>query len=138
MELIRDTVVGHALRLVSGGKILPYAEDKDPNLWKRYVDREKTADMAHHGHTGPEEADGDDANSPRDSQTAIRRTPTTASSRDEDVPRNAVGDRIDQEKGRDINVVHWYGDNDPEVRFCPIIFGVGLTDAVESYELVAA
>ncbi|MCJ1243738.1 hypothetical protein MMC30_000935 [Trapelia coarctata] len=112
MELIRDTIVGHALRLASGGKILPYAEDRDPSLWKQYVHTEKTAHMAHHGSAGPEEGDGSgsDSNSPHDSQTAFR----TASSHRKDVPRNAIGHRIDQEKGKDTSVVHWYGDNDPE------------------------
>jgi len=113
MELIRDTVFGHALRLVSGDKILPYAENRDPSLWKRYVHTEKTAHMAHHGSPGPEEGRGDDSNSPHDSQTAVRTA--TGCSRNEDVPRNAFGHKVDQEKGKDTNVVHWYGEYDPEV-----------------------
>jgi len=140
MELIRDTVVGHALRLASGGKILPYAEDRDPSLWKEYVHTEKTAHMAHHGSASPEEGDGSgsDPNSPHDSQTAFRTAPT-ASSHDEGVPRNAIGQRIDQEKGKDTSVVHWYGDNDPEVRsFTSACINAELTYAVESYELVTA
>lgn len=41
-ELIRDTVLGHFLRLITKGKVLPYAEDRDPSLWERYIDKEKS------------------------------------------------------------------------------------------------
>jgi MFS transporter, DHA1 family, multidrug resistance protein len=54
IELIRDTVFGHLLRPTSKGKVLPYEEDRDPSLWKRYIDTEKSGRMAHHGHTGEE------------------------------------------------------------------------------------
>ena len=140
MELLRDTIFGHALRLVSGGKILPYAEDRDPSLWKRYVHKEKTAYMAHHGSAGPQEGDGsgDDSNSPHDSQTAFR-TVTGASSHSEDVPRNALGHRVDQEKGKDTSVVDWYGENDPEVQFTSSVrIEPGLIQAAASHELVTA
>ena len=60
-ELVRDTVFGHFLRLVTGGRVLPYEEDRDPSLWKRYIDVEKSGRMAHHGHTEDEEEDEEEA-----------------------------------------------------------------------------
>ncbi|MCJ1288347.1 hypothetical protein MMC26_007702, partial [Xylographa opegraphella] len=111
LELIRDTVFGHLLRYLSGGRLLSYAEDRDPSLWKRYVHDEKTMRMAHHGHTGDEQAvDQTDASQfpdgfPRDSSTTRRES---------NIQTNALGHLVDPENGSDTNVVHWYGDGDPE------------------------
>ena len=54
-ELIRDTVFGHFLRIVSGGKMFPFEEDRNPSIWKRYIDKEKSGRMAHHGTTEEEQ-----------------------------------------------------------------------------------
>lgn len=56
-ELFRDTVTGHFLRIISGGKILPFEEDRDPSIWKKYVHVEKSGHMAHHGTLEPEAED---------------------------------------------------------------------------------
>ena len=53
-ELIRDTVVGHILRFLTKGRVLQYAEEKDPSLWKQYLDRDQSKNMALYGHTGDE------------------------------------------------------------------------------------
>lgn len=58
-ELIRDTVFGKCLRLVSRGKILPFEEERDPGLVERYIDKEKSRRMAHHGTVDEEEKDGE-------------------------------------------------------------------------------
>ena len=110
-ELIRDTVVGHFLRLISRGKLLQYAENRDPSLWKQYVNVEKSNRMADHGHTGRE--------TPEDRQERSKRLSSSSSSRTqlggETEPTGLGGAKIDQEKGRDVHVVDWYGDKDPEV-----------------------
>ena len=111
-ELIRDTAFGHLLRYLSGGQLLPYAEDRDPSLWKRYVHDGKTIRMAHHGHTGEEEAAGKSGES--QSPEGISRDSSTTR-RESNTQTNALGHQIDPEKGRDTNVVDWYGDDDPEV-----------------------
>ncbi|MCJ1322095.1 hypothetical protein MMC15_007440 [Xylographa vitiligo] len=110
-ELIRDTAFGHLLRYLSGGQLLPYAEDRDPSLWKRYVHDGKTIRMAHHGHTGEEEAAGKSGES--QSPEGISRDSSTTR-RESNTQTNALGHQIDPEKGRDTNVVDWYGDDDPE------------------------
>ena len=112
-ELMRDTIFGHFLRIVSHDKLFPYAEDKDPQLWKRYVNHAKTDRMADHGNTGENVADEKiDSERPPSSSQETSRTRTGS----DQYPTNGVtGHRIDQEKGRDVSIVDWYGDDDPEV-----------------------
>ncbi|KAL8832533.1 MAG: hypothetical protein Q9191_000215 [Dirinaria sp. TL-2023a] len=115
-ELIRDTVFGHCVRFITRANVLRYAEEKDPSLWKRYLHEEKTNHMAHHGHLGEETIKSDESDEGNggladteppfndSSSTQFERTRTT----------NTVGQKIDQEKGRDVNIVEWFGDDDPE------------------------
>jgi DHA1 family multidrug resistance protein-like MFS transporter len=114
--LIRDTLFGHLLRLISHGKILPYEEDRDPSLWKRYVDTEKSGRVAHHGHTGEEEIEDqqqavDDTRTPRDS----RGSSSTRVGSHEGVRNEVNGVRVDPEKGKDVTIVTWLSEDDPEV-----------------------
>jgi DHA1 family multidrug resistance protein-like MFS transporter len=44
-ELFRDTVVGHAVRIITKGKVMSYEEERDPSIWKRYVDKKKSGQM---------------------------------------------------------------------------------------------
>ena len=115
-ELIRDTVFGHCVRLITRAKYFQYAEEKDPTLWKQYLHHEKTEHMARHGRLGQggissDHSDGDNANiedpelsSQHSSETRLGQLRTT----------NTIGQKIDQEKGRDVNIVAWFGDDDPE------------------------
>ncbi len=131
-ELIRDTAFGHLIRLLSRGKYLKFAEEADPSIWTRYIDEKKSGYLAHSGSTAPPE-DGFDFTPlegirTREAQFSILppdRLVTTKSSQSShsttDQPINKVsGVPIDSEKGRDIHLVGWYGDDDPEnVRDCP-------------------
>ena len=147
-ELVRDTVFGHFLRLVTKGKVMTFEEERDPSLWKRYVDKDKSGRMAHHGHTGEEEKeneketkDTDDSESPergiwqKDEESENRAGQNQAVLGQNGGPRNSSETRlgsvdngqqrneisgvpVDPEKGRDVSVVTWYGENDPEV--CPL------------------
>ena len=36
-ELIRDTILGHTLRLITGKRVLLYEEEKQPEIWQKYV-----------------------------------------------------------------------------------------------------
>jgi len=47
LELFRDTTIGHLLRWVSHGKLLPHAEDVDPTLWRMYISTEKSTTLEH-------------------------------------------------------------------------------------------
>jgi DHA1 family multidrug resistance protein-like MFS transporter len=139
-ELFRDTTTGHVLRLLTKGRILQYEEDKDPSLWQRYIDKEKSGRMAHHGHTGEEEKeekddeknDSGEENSGDESfendssterptreernQENARRSSSDTRVGTDGTHRNEVsGVAVDPEKGRDVSIVTWYGENDPEV-----------------------
>lgn len=118
-ELFRDTVAGHVIRLVTKPKVLPYEEERDPSLWKRFVDKEKSGRMAHHGHTGKsDEKDEEAGNSDGEQQNvnnALRESSDTQVGSPEHTRRNeASGVMVDPEKGRDATIVTWFGDDDPE------------------------
>lgn len=130
-ELIRDTVLGHLLRFVSGKRLLKYQEEADPSLWKRYVDAGKSGNMATYGQTMPPESEETEKEEvkPEDGERPQLRTNRTGSSTStqvmDEVDINAPsGKKVDPEKGKDIHVVDWWGPNDPEVStsqiFCPV------------------
>lgn len=129
-ELIRDTAFGHLLRFLSRGKLLQFAEERDPTIWTRYIDEKKSGHLAHHGDTNPPE-DGEEINGlggvrTREAQNTLEAPAHRASpagSQSDQSSRTRVGDdnvnhvsgiKIDSEKGRDIHLVSWYGDDDPE------------------------
>ena len=92
----------------------------------RYVNEEKSARMAHHGTT---EDDGESIHGiggVRTREDGITEPVTdpekekaldSESSSDKELPINeASGVRVDAEKGRDLNVIDWWGPTDSEVR----------------------
>ena len=106
-DLIRDTVFGHFVRLITKGRYLPYAEERDPELWKRYIHYEKTGQMARHGRLGP---------LPTNHRRETESNESSQTRASENQPTNVLsGHKIDQEKGRDVNIVDWYSNTDPEV-----------------------
>jgi MFS transporter, DHA1 family, multidrug resistance protein len=131
-ELVRDTIVGHLLRLATKRRVLHYEEERDQSLWKRYLDKEKSGRMAHHGSPEEEEkeetGDGSDNSTQEQQRAGVAEGSTTANTRNSedtqvgsgDAQRNEVsGVRIDPEKGRDVSIVTWFGDDDPEVCISP-------------------
>lgn len=125
-ELIRDTVVGHLLRLATKGKALQYEEERDPSLWRRYIDKEKSGRMARHGNVEEEknEEDNNDTGEQGQQRSGVAEGNTTANPRNSsdtrvgsgEAQRNKVsGVPVDPEKGRDVTIVTWFGDDDPEV-----------------------
>lgn len=134
-ELMRDTAFGQLVRLASGKRLFKYAEEENPDLWKKFIDEKKSANLAHHGSVEPpeegEEIHGLGGVRTRGDEAA--REDSDASSRThvgEDV-NEASGVRVDEEKGRDINLVTWYGPDDPEnpqVRFHQIPLGLPIVE----------
>ncbi|KAI4595741.1 hypothetical protein KJ359_006732 [Pestalotiopsis sp. 9143b] len=115
-ELLRDTVFSHTLRIITGGKVFKYQEEVDPSIWKKYIDGEKSANIARHGETsapkrqqGPAEDDGSGGNGSPDSRTS------SATAVDHDTVVHGDRNRhVDPEKGKDYYIVDWYGPQDPE------------------------
>ncbi|TKA66501.1 hypothetical protein B0A49_06636 [Cryomyces minteri] len=114
-DLLRDTFFGHCVRLATGNKYFQYYEESHPEEWERYVDREKSANLAHHGSVEPEKrqqrnnSNGGEAeyrNSASSSQTQVA---------DYDASdKQASNEKADPEKGRDITLISWNGPDDPE------------------------
>ena len=128
-ELIRDTAFGHLIRFVFRKRFLKFAEEEDPSIWTRYIDEKKSGYLAYHGSSVPPE-DGFDMQGiegvrTRENQYSFRPPPhvfRTVSRRwshrseEQDGAMNlASGVQVDPEKGKDVHVVSWYSDDDPEM-----------------------
>lgn len=112
-DLIRDSAFGHVVRAASRGKVFAWPEQTDHGLWNKYVNDEKSANMARYGSVEP----------PRDEHSRGARgredgSDSDASSHTQvaDGGNEASGARVDPEKGKDRHVVDWYGPDDPGVR----------------------
>ena len=114
---MRDTVFGHFVRLITNGRIFQYAEERDPTIWKQYLDREQTKNIALYGNaeglSTEEKSEKDDA--PFSSEDSSHTQVGNGEQQEHQLSSTITGQRIDTEKGRDITMVSWYGDNDPEV-----------------------
>lgn len=116
-DLIRDSPFGHIVRLVTRNKWFQYPEEKDPELWKKYVNQEKSGYVAHHGNTSPPEEESEELRQAR----GMREREGSESSQTEigEDFNHASGVRIDQEKGKDLHVIDWFGPDDPQVWILP-------------------
>lgn len=119
---IRDTAFGQLVRLVSGKRLFKYPEEVDPSIWTKYLDAKKSANLADHGSTEkPEQGEEPRLGANVEKEEAQRALPGANSSRSSS--RTQVGDdvnaasgvKVDGEKGKDVHLVTWYGDNDPGV-----------------------
>lgn len=101
-DLIRDSPFGHIVRLVTRNKVFQYPEERDPELWKKYVHEEKSGYMAHHGTAEAPEEESQDLNNAQGVR-AREANSSDSSSRTQvgDGYNEASGARIDPEKGKD-------------------------------------
>ncbi|KAK5207540.1 GTPase-activating protein [Exophiala xenobiotica] len=111
-QLFRDTVAGQLLRLISGNRLLQYPEERDSSIWQKYLNAEKSANMAIHGSTEPpssEEKQESGSQPRRDSSSA-----STTVDNDNALINTLSKTKVDPEKGRDVHIVDWYGPDDPD------------------------
>ena len=127
-DLIRDTAFGHLVLFVSRRKYLKFAEEADPSIWTRYIDEKKSGYLAYHGSSEPPEdgfsLSGLEGVRTRENQYALlppsrvlelRKTISNQSGQSDGRPTNlASGVKVNPEIGKDIHLVSWYGDHDPE------------------------
>jgi DHA1 family multidrug resistance protein-like MFS transporter len=130
-ELIRDTTFGHLVRFVTRGRYLQFLEERDPELWKKYVNQEKSGHLAHHGNAQPQDRTSEDSDTKsleglggiRTRDARERESETNAGSHASSQTRipeeganynHASGIKIDPEKGRDLHVIDFL-ENDTEV-----------------------
>ena len=131
--LIQDSIAGHFLRILTNARFFKYAEERDPSLWKRYTNIEKSSRLAYHGRTGSVNIPDGDTLRPSGSSESGARAGADAGARR--IPSSAwwhggsqfqglTGTRIDPEKGKDVYLVDWWDENDPEVCFIfLVVFG---------------
>lgn len=112
-ELIRDTVLGHFLRMVTGKKVLLYEEEKNPELWRKYIHEEKSGNMAKYGQTSAPDDENSDQQDTDDSPARSASSGSTVVDRNQQV-NEVSGKPVDPEKGRDVHIVDWWGPDDPE------------------------
>ena len=130
LDLLRDSAFGHCVRLVTGGKYLQYPEERDHEIWKKYVSHEKSGYAAYHGHTHPPEDNAEEALNELTQAHGVRSrerhgSDTTAVG---ERVNEASGVRVDPEKGKDVHVIDWYGPDDPQVCLSvPMSRGIVLT-----------
>lgn len=128
-ELIRDTAFGHLVRLVARKRYFKFAEEEDPSIWTRFIDEKKSGYLAHHGDASPPEDDDESLEglggvrtrenqytlSPPANMRSLQKQGSYNSRAGAAARINkASGIKIDDEKGKDIHLVSWYGDSDPE------------------------
>ena len=123
-SLMHDTAFGHLCRLVTGNKVFKYAEEKDPEIWKRYINHEKSGYMAQHGTFSPVEETKTEQNANERKEEDVEQDPdsrrssdTQVGETDKDRPQRfqtLTGRPLDPEKGRDLYIVDWYGPEDKE------------------------
>lgn len=106
---LRETHFGYLARFVSRKKLFAYPDEIDPSLWRKSVERDtQSTPTSLEGHQdGSKEKPPDDANDSRPSHPL------------NSTPRNMVtqGQNINHivEEGKDVYLVDWYGQDDPEV-----------------------
>lgn len=96
---------------------MQYPEEKDSNMWKKYVNKEKSGYVAHHGNTTAPEEEVEELSQAQGTRTREGRDSEASSATQ--VPEgynSASGVRVDPEKGKDKHVIDWYGPDDPQVR----------------------
>lgn len=115
-DLFRDAAVGQMIRWVSGNKWLQYPEEKDPSIWQKFIDKEKSGNMAMYGQAAPpEDEEKNDDRNQNESQSPQRSgSGSSGTLRGDDREYNEMsGKPIDPEKGKNIDMVSWYGPDDP-------------------------
>jgi hypothetical protein len=129
-EWFRDTAFGQIVRLATRNKYFKYSEENDPELWKKWVNEQKSGYAAHHGSIEPH-ADDSDLDEPtglggirtreakeKDIENGGRDSDASPEPLvDNGTYNRASGVRIDPEKGRDIHLIEFLPD-DSEVYAC--------------------
>lgn len=114
-DLIRDAPFGQIVRWATKNKYFQYPEEKDPSLWQKYVDTEKSKNMAQFGQPNPpeESEQDDDKSSQADSQSRDRSQSNSSRTLADNDRADQQANNTDPEKGKDLTVVSWFSDDDP-------------------------
>ena len=116
-SLVRDSIFGIAVRIVTGARVFKYEEEKQPELWERYVNKEKSAAMARYGR--PDVSDDVGEHSSPDTYSPHSNNGVSSGPRDEESQlepaQEMTGEKVDQETGKNVLMIDWVDEKDPEV-----------------------
>lgn len=106
-SLLRDSCYGNIIRILTRGRFFKYEDETHPELWHRYINIDKSADMAR----------GSDASSSSDVDidTRVRNVPSRPWEENGQRFQGLTGEKVDPEKGTDIMMVDWLDDKDQDV-----------------------
>ncbi|CAG8950600.1 hypothetical protein HYFRA_00002809 [Hymenoscyphus fraxineus] len=124
-DLFRDSMYGNVVRFVTRGRVFAFDEKRDAALWERFIDREKSARMDEKGVKDGTDSIASDETYDYENQKSPRKPRRSYSENDRFIPhtrtwknahqRNAAtGVPVDPEKGEDVTIVTWYGEDDPD------------------------
>jgi DHA1 family multidrug resistance protein-like MFS transporter len=148
VDLVRDSAFGQIVRVITNRKVLQYPEEKDPELWRKWISEEKSANAARYGAIEPpEEEDSDeksDVEREREGSRSRHSNPESTATSHTRIPDDATvnetsGVRVDPEKGMDKTVIQFL-PGDPGVCYDLAVLVIDSTDSLllESSKLVAS
>lgn len=119
-DLIRDSFFGHCCRLLTGGAVFQYPEEKDPTYWLRYINVDKSRHMARHGRPTAPPLDSDDDDVERKKEAVVVKETSDGAIIESSTRADGDVDGDDGEtggsfRGREEKIVDWDGPDDPEV-----------------------
>lgn len=94
---IRDTQLGHLVRFLSCNRLLRYPDEKDPSLWRKFLQPDTTSKSSQQ----------------EDQNVSADPFSMGFDTQNDDVHDSSVNHVV--KEGKDIYLVTWYGADDPEV-----------------------
>lgn len=111
-DLFRDSPAGQLIRFVTKDRVLQYPEEKDPAVYEKCINQAKSRNMKRYGST---EAPSVTEKSFQPTDASPTRSSTSTRIEDNERRQNVSSKELgDLENGRDVDIVDWYGPDDPD------------------------
>lgn len=115
-ELLRDSIFGKCVRFVTRQKYFQYPEESDSSIWKQYIDPDKSGNQALRTSSLPTQSGTDRGESDDERKNSTDpEKPRDGSDSESPAPAGGNQDNAAAENGRDLQMVDWYGPDDPDV-----------------------
>ncbi|OJD37767.1 multidrug resistance protein [Diplodia corticola] len=112
-DLIQESIFGQTARLLTRGKFLQYPEERDPSLWKRYIDPGRSGGQALQAASlSSRRAPNGESDEESKRSVDVEKEGIDSDTTSPD-GRNQAGADADAENGKDTLLVTWYGPDDP-------------------------
>lgn len=114
-ELLRDSIFGKCVRFVTRQRYFQYPEESDSSIWKQYIDPEKSGNQALRTSSLPTQSGTDRGESDDERKNSTDpEKPRDGSDSESPAPAGGNQDNAAAENGRDLQMVDWYGPDDPD------------------------